>query len=107
MWIMDSLLLGFGFCALVGEEVGRQPFSEFQAIIFGSCLNTSRVLLMLKGVNLHRDCARRWLKSLVLFPEQFRETSRPSSERGKDTLQPNELRRRTRACHEPAAISAI
>src|SRR5437879_10207746 len=107
MWIMDSKWLGRGFCAFEGEEVRREPFSAFQAIIFAQCLNISRVRLTLNGVNLHRDCARRWLKSLVLFPEEFRETWRPSPERATDTLQPHELRRRTRAGHEPAAISAI
>src|SRR5437870_9468713 len=84
MWIMDSMWLGRGFCAFEGEEVRREPFSAFQAIIFAQCLNISRVWLTLNGVNLHRDCARRWLKSLVLFPEQFRETSRQSSERSEE-----------------------
>src|SRR5947207_15354548 len=104
MWIMDSMWLGRGFCAFEGEEVRREPFSAFQAIIFAQYLNTSRVWLTLNGVNLHRDCARRWLNGLVLFPEQFRATSRPPSARGKDTLQPNELRRRTRACHESESV---
>jgi len=77
MWIMDSMRLGRGFCAFEGEEMRREPFSAFQAIVFAQCLNTSRVWLTLNGVNLHRDCARRWLKSLVPFPEQFRENLAP------------------------------
>src|SRR5207244_5660293 len=104
MWIMDSMWLGRGFCAFEGEEVRRELFSAFQAIIFAQCLNISRVWLTLNGVNLHRDCARRWLKRLVLFHEQFRETSRPSSERCKDKLKTNELRRRNRDCHVQAEI---
>src|SRR5438552_19165665 len=34
MWIMDSMRLGRGFCAFEGEEVRREPFSAFQAIVF-------------------------------------------------------------------------
>src|SRR5436189_6368589 len=97
MWIMDSMRLGRGFCAVEGEEVRREPFSAFQAIIFAQCLNISRMWLTLNGVNLHRDCARRWTNSLVLFPEHLRVNSRPSSVRGKDTLHRNEQRRSTRS----------
>ena len=75
--VLGGASLNDGFCAFEGEEVRREPFSAFQAIVFAQCLNTSRVWLTLNGVNLHRDCARRWLKSLVPFPEQFRENLAP------------------------------
>lgn len=63
--------------------------------------------LRVNPVSPHRGCARRWLNSHVLFPEQFRKTSSPLSDKGKDTLQPDELHRGTRTCLEPAAISAL